>query len=167
MSDGIPSIVDARLVGYEDIGIKMYVLSGFPTDELDPSEVMKEGISQVYGILRNVGNLGIAFMYSYVNSEGRRIIGIDLTVYRLFSSDAPDLPLNPMEHTWTLELDMDNIYRERFRELDRSRDGTFCALEATLLGRDAALILALIRAKDPRLGESYLGIFPYLPPMEI
>ncbi|MDP3882242.1 MAG: hypothetical protein Q8Q31_05185 [Nanoarchaeota archaeon] len=135
--------------------LRGYVSSGFPIPEAAEHFLCQAAEGRMYKELSKVGLIGVAFLYGFVPKEGSGVTeGIDLAVYR--SKPVTENPLtieideSLMVHTWTLERPHG---KEEFQERDRSRDGTFCAIESVILGRESERLLQAIN-KAKREGKN-------------
>ena len=127
-----------------DLHLREYVFSGFP-GSLDPRNFLSSAIGGApYKDVARIGLIGVAFIYGYPSGD-KTTTGLDLAIYRSAVLTKNPLTLefehNPMIHTWTLEL----FGGERdFKVLDRSRDGTFCAVESIIIGRESEKLLSAL-----------------------
>ena len=78
-----------------------------------------------------VGEFGVAFLYEYPEDKGiDYVVGADVSIFRGTLEDL-DKDNNPMIHTWTIE---------NMEELHRNENGTMCATEAIILGKECELM---------------------------
>jgi hypothetical protein len=153
MTNGLPIIVAAECISYSGLMIKKYVLDSFLNSE-NSTQVLQAAIDERINEFSQHGSLGIAFMYGYEDKKVS-VQGIDLALYR---ETEGAYAINPMLHTWTLERNNNRP----FQALDRSQDGTLCALEAVILGREAGFFM-YIDKKKPGWRKTYTDTFPALP----
>ena len=124
---GMDVKVAERFLNYvgNNLGLKTYVF-----DVVEHKRRALNILDNFSKYFERVGEFGVAFLYEYSEDNGISYVGADVSIFRGTLEDL-DKDNNPMIHSWTIE----NI-----EELHRNKDGTMCAIEAIILGKECELI---------------------------